>query len=873
METHDQDGQPRESPRRPRYQPLVVVVLAVALGIVLDRYGSATVEWLGFRVQGSAIAGPEPEPRTLNPVSPSDFVLWCYLSAGCLMAWWLARQRRRDAAAAWLLLAAVVLAGGAWHHLRWNLFSAQEIGRYAALHAEPACVEVIARQSPQDVPAPRPTALRAIPVDERSRLDVELVAIRDRAAWLPAAGECQLTVGDHLQNVRAGDRLQVFGQLRRTSPPQNPGEFDWAAHARAEGRLVSLTSLAPDCVTVINPSSASYFERLLGAIRDGGKRLLERYLAPDRVGLASAILLGSREGLPTEETTSFMLTGTIHVLVVSGLHVGILAMGLYALMRLGWLPRKAGLAVIMAAVVAYALVADARPPVIRAAALTVVVCVAMWTGRRAVAFNSLAAAALVILAINPAELFRAGTQLSFLCVATLIWASGKNRLMELEHPDRLQQLIDAARPWYQRAARQFGFLSLAFLIGTAAVWLTALPLVLYRFHVVTPVAVLISPLVWVLVLMALWSGFALLTVGWLLPPLAALLGIICDASLAGLDRLVHWAAALPGGHFWTPGPACWWVLGFYAGLMLIMFAGRALMARRWQLAALCAWMLVGLVPPLADAWTRDRFECAFVAVGHGTCVVVQSPEGRTLVYDAGSLGSPQYATQSVASYLWHRGISRIDALVLSHADVDHYNAVPGLLERFRVAAVYVSPVTLNSMETDDPHHGPAELRAAILAASVPVQTIWSGDRLRLDSQVTVDVRHPPRFGVVGSNNANSITLAIEYAGRRVLLPGDLESPGIEDVMAEQPYDCDLLLAPHHGSRRSDPPGFAAWSTPEWVVISGGGGREVAPVVKTYEGTGARVLQTDETGAVEFTVDEGRLVATTWGEGSGVSPGR
>ena len=73
---------------------------------------------------------------------------------------------------------------------------------------------------------------------------------------------------------------------------------------------------------------------------------------------------------------------------------------------------------------------------------------------------------------------------------------------------------------------------------------------------------------------------------------------------------------------------------------------------------------------------------------------------------------------------------------------------------------------------------------------------------------------------MGRDNANSILLPVEYAGRRILLPGDLESPGIERVMADPPLDCDVLLAPHHGSEQSDPPGFAAWSSPEWVVMSG-----------------------------------------------------
>jgi competence protein ComEC len=146
--------------------------------------------------------------------------------------------------------------------------------------------------------------------------------------------------------------------------------------------------------------------------------------------------------------------------------------------------------------------------------------------------------------------------------------------------------------------------------------------------------------------------------------------------------------------------------------------------------------------------------------------------------------------------------------------------------------------------------GPGVLRQAIEQAGVPVRQIWAGDRLRLGPQVTVDVLHPPRLPVVGSDNANSITLAVAYAGRRVLLPGDLESPGLEDLMAESPYDCDVLLAPHHGSRRSDPPGFSAWSTPEWVVVSSGN-VDVGSSVRSYQAGGAAVFQTNLNGTVGF----------------------
>jgi competence protein ComEC len=230
------------------------------------------------------------------------------------------------------------------------------------------------------------------------------------------------------------------------------------------------------------------------------------------------------------------------------------------------------------------------------------------------------------------------------------------------------------------------------------------------------------------------------------------------------------------------------------------------------------------------------------------------------------LGSPEFATQSIAAYLWHRGIMRIDGIVISHADVDHYNAVPGLLDRFRVGAVYVSPIMFDGFGEASARGGPQLLQASIREATIPIREVSAGDRMRVGPHVTIEVLHPPHQGVLGSDNANSLTLAIEYDGTRLLLPGDLESPGLEDLMAELPYDCDVLLAPHHGSRQSDPPGFAAWSMPEWVVISGGGGDDVEPVADTYRRAGAQVFSTHMQGGVQFHVASSEIRIATQSHG-------
>ncbi len=505
----------------PYYQPLVSVAFAVAAGITLDRY-----------------LGPFLS-LAHNAAGERDVGIWWSLSTLSLLTWWLLWRDHHDRMATWSLLFSVTLCGAAWHDLRWSRFDDDDIGRYAAFDAQPVCVDAVALETPDRISAPQSTPLRAIPAGERSRLVIQVTAIRDGTHWRQASGICQLTVNGHLLGVRPDDHLRIFGQLARPSPPLNPGEFDFAEHARADRQLARMRSSVPECVRVLQPGPTASIVSIVDATRNACKRLIWKFIGPDRAGLAAAILLGTREGLPYDQTEPYLVTGTIHVLVVSGMNVAILAAGLLGMMRVGWIARRAGLAIIIGVVVFYTLLAELQPPVVRAAVLGILLCVATWTGRRGVAFNSLAAAALFVLAINPVDLFRPGPQLSFLAVITLVWVDRWSLTRRRASSDRIDELLAAGQQWYVQWLGAFGRWIGLLLLTSLAIWLTTLPLVLMNFHIGSPVAVLISPAVWLLVVVAMWSGFALLSVGWLIPSLGSLCGVVCDWSLGRWRRSWH----------------------------------------------------------------------------------------------------------------------------------------------------------------------------------------------------------------------------------------------------------------------------------------------------------------------------------------------
>jgi competence protein ComEC len=161
----------------------------------------------------------------------------------------------------------------------------------------------------------------------------------------------------------------------------------------------------------------------------------------------------------------------------------------------------------------------------------------------------------------------------------------------------------------------------------------------------------------------------------------------------------------------------------------------------------------------------------------------------------------------------------------------------------------------------EPSPALARLRAAIEDAGVPLRKLAASDRLQACDHLQIEVLHPLPHGVAGSDNAQSIV--ISYRGKRILLPGDLETPGLEDVLAEEPRDYDCVMAPHHGSLRSNPRGFAAWSTPEVVVISGGYERNLDKVIGAYQASAAHVLHTAREGAVRVTLDRDHIHVRSW----------
>lgn len=803
--------------------PLVWAVGSGMLGIVIDRYLGCSVPcWL--------------------ILASTAWLMWLMM--------WLLRRNRLSAAA---LCIAFLAVAGAWHHWHWSLFEYNELGEWASFQGRPVVLEAVAQERPRLIPAPPFDPLSSTQTEDRSRLQVEVLRIRNAGIWHEAAGIATLTIAAVREDIRAGYRLRIYGEIGQYEPPRNPGERDFRAYAQARRKRAWIWCDQADGVKVIAQENPWPWWRRLDELRSWCREQLRTRLAPQQFGIGSALLLGGYENISPEQRDTFLQTGTMHVLAISGLHVGMAAAALFVALYCGWLPRRFALVAIGLFVLAYCLLTEGRAPVVRATILVLMVCGAELLWRRSSWHNALAAAALIILTANPCDLFQLGPQLSFLAVGTLAIAG--RSLVQREELDPLQQLVAESRPWPLRWLIELWRWFYRSIGLSGAVWLVTLPLVMRSFHLASPVAILLNLLLWIPLAGALVCGLGvLITAAWL-PSLADACGVSCNYFLTCLEALVDWGHSLPANHFWVPGPQLWWVLGFY-GLLGSWLCLREWFQFRWLVTLLVVWTALGL------GWTQEQpreLRCTFLSVGNGEAIVVELPDGKTLLYDIGQFGAPRLATERVSGYLWERNLTHIDAVILSHADLDHFNGLPGLLERFSIGVIYLSPTFADKEEKTM-----RQVLEYIKDSHVPLRELSQGDTLLAGEEVPLSILHPPPGGVYGSDNANSLVLEIQYQGRTILLTGDVEEAGIAALTTQPTEPIDILLAPHHGSYQSDPPAMASWAQPEVVILSRGYRPGYASTVKTYQEAGAKIYATSADGAITVRIrSEQMSVETFW----------
>jgi competence protein ComEC len=803
--------------------PLVPAALAYTAGIVLDRYAIV------------------------------PFAASLLLMLGGMAGWLVACLRGRTRLPLAFLALAGAAFGAAYHHYRRDVYPDDDVGGAATAEARPVQMRGFLDEEPLHTPA-RADPLRSIGAGESTTTVLRVAALRQGNDWTTVSGRVHLMISGTALDLHVGDEVEAVGRLSLIHGPANPGEADAAATWRDRGvRAQLVTAKTADGVTRLERGWTASPAGWLALVRGWGRRTLSDALSPETADTAAALVLGEGSAMTQAEWDKFIRNGVVHALAISGQHLMILAVVLWwVLRRLGVRQRNGAVAVALF-LLTYALLAGGRPPALRAAVAVCAACGALVLRRRTLPANLFALSWLAVALLNPTDIFSPGCQLSFLSVAILQW--GARPLMERQ-PDELQRVIDEARPMWQRRLRWLGGVILKSYLPTLIICVAIAPLAASHYHLVSPIGVLLGPPLVLLTAIALVAGFLLLAAAALCPPLTAVFAPVVHASLASCRYLVNLCDGWPFARFYVADIPLWWLWIFYVALLVTLTQRPLRQHWRWGIAAGVGWLCVGLLYAVVRL-PSDELRCTFLAVGHGGCTVIETADGRTLLYDAGALGGPDVTRRQIAPFLWHRGVGRIDEVFLSHADLDHFNGLPELLDRFAVGQVTCTPTFANKNT-----EGVRQTMEALRQRGIPMRIVKAGDDLKA-GDVQLLVLHPPAVGPEGNENTRSMVLEVRHAGHTLLLTGDLEGPGLERVLGLPPPRIDIFQVPHHGSRFANIPELAEWARPRVAVSSQGPPRGPGGVPEPYTAKGARFLSTWADGAITIRSHSTGIVVETF----------
>ncbi len=666
-----------------------------------------------------------------------------------------------------------------------------------------------------------------------------------------------------------GDHISFRGKLHRPRGSLNPGGFDYAAYMERQGIDLLATVTGAQAVTLLDKESHvglwglwNKIDHWRATIRAAAIKTLSQ---PTR-GLFLGMIIGERGYLEQELQDWFMVTGTVHLLSISGSHLGLVAVVIFwvvkrlvlrlplpLLLTLSRTVTPSKIAILLAwpAVALYAVLAGAELATVRSLVMITMAMIAMWLGYERHLGHAIAVALLAILLHDPRAVFDISFQLSFLSVLVMV------KMIVLTKSWNADNAGDDSQLRYRFMSQALKALSMS-----GAVTMATLPMVAFYFNQVPWMGIITNLIAIpftgvILVPLGLFAGLWTIVTGAESLILGSTMERLFELMVLGLQ----WCARFPGGEWHVAAPSIPTIALFYSGLLIASFP---VISCRVRIAgAALSLLLIGwwLSPPVSQI-DGDRWRVTFLDVGQGDSAVIELPDGETVLIDGGARYERfDMGKNVVAPFLWSRNIHHISHVIGTHQQLDHVGGLIWVLRHMSVGQYWGGGIERSETFVED-------LKTVLHDRHIDQHTAVSGQDLLQSGQCRLSILNPPDTPVIRAStqpytgtilNNLSIVSRLQCGTYSILFAADIETAGLRRLNEEGYQPVTVLKVPHHGARSSLDPDWIRQLQPQYAVISVGAGNPyghpMEAVLKAYQDQHIPIFRTDRDGAIWVT---GRL---------------
>jgi competence protein ComEC len=679
----------------------------------------------------------------------------------------------------------------------------------------------------------------------------------------PVEGFLLIFLKEEDPSLRVGDHLRFSCKLYPPHGFHNPGGFSYERHL-AFDRIHTIGFLSGEKGLVkMGEGYKNPFFLQMESWRDHIRQFLEREGNPLSSGISKALVLGEQGDIPEEVKEHFIVTGIAHLLAISGDHLGIVALLSFSLMI--WILKRSefllltidvkkwAAALTIPCLLVYTLIAGGGISVIRAAIMVITFFFSILFNRQRNLLHTLALAAFLILIFSPPSLFDISFQLSFLAVLSILYLI----------PRILQGLKQRGIFLLPNPSRWKNFLryTLLSLLVTGVAICGTTPLVAFYFNRFSPIGFFTN------LLFIPWVGFIIVPLNlmaslfsFFFSPLATFLIHINDFITLVLLKVVAFFASIPYASFFVSTPTLFEIILFYILLFSVIHLRKEKRIRYIFMGLCIVFILDFAFWNLKDLFQED-LRLTFIDVGHGDAILIEFPEGKRMLIDGGGLYEDRFdiGKNVIAPFLWKKKIRRIDTLVLTHPDPDHFKGLNFIASQFSIGQFWDNGFQINS----EPY---LQLKKTLDERKIKTRSLNEETPLQIINGVEISILNPPVLNATQRKDRNlldlnnsSLVMKLRFKNVSVLLTGDIgkEAEGRMLRKGCSPR-ADILKIPHHGSASSSSPLFLERVKPLYAILSVGerniGKLPHPEVLRRYEQLGSSIFRTDKQGAITVITD-------------------